>query len=309
MNGEINYMLKEIEKYLDHLRYEHAYSIETIKSYGSDVEQFYNFIFSQGIDITDVDVGIIRNYLSYFLQSGRSKRSCARKLAALRHYYSFLVSQGNVHDNPFLFVASPKQAKRIPGVLYVEQIDELLKRNKERTDPLAGRDQAILETLYATGVRASEFVNIKIQDIDLKNRTIRIIGKGNKERIVVFSVSCRTTLIHYLQDIRPGIAGKNRFQYTNEYCFLNAHGKKLTVRGLQLILEEIEKKTGLNYGLHPHIFRHSFATHLLEGGADLRVIQELLGHESLNTTQVYTHVTEEQMVHQFEAYHPRAKKK
>lgn len=302
-------MLKEIQEYLEHLQYDHGYSPKTVESYKRDVEQFYKIIFEQGVDITDVDVGIIRNYLSYLMMNGISKRSCQRKIAALRHYYSFLLKKGTVEDNPFIYLDPLKQEKRLPSVLYMEQIEGIFERNKERTDPLMWRDQAILELLYATGVRANEFITIRVRDIDLKRRTIRIMGKGRKERIVVFSQSSKETLEHYLNEVRPGIAGKNKYEFNNEYLFLNSNGKQLTVRGLQYILDDIEKKIGTNYGLHPHIFRHSFATHLLEGGADLRVIQELLGHESLNTTQIYTHVSEEQMIDQFQLHHPRAHKK
>lgn len=302
-------MLSEIKDFLDHLQFDHGYSLKTVESYGRDIEQFYKLIFEQGVDITDVDAGIIRNYLSQLMMNGISKRSCQRKVAALRHYYSYLLNKNIVEDNPFLYIDPLKQEKRLPNVLYLEQIEEVFKRNRERTDALMWRDQAILELLYATGVRASEFINIRIRDVDLKQRTIRIMGKGRKERMVVFSQSSKETLEHYLDDVRPGIAGKNHLEFNNEYLFLNASGEKLTVRGLQYILEDIEKKIGTNYGLHPHIFRHSFATHLLEGGADLRVIQELLGHESLNTTQIYTHVSEEQILDQFHAHHPRAHKK
>ena len=302
-------MLSEIKEFLEHLQYDHGYSPKTVESYGRDIEQFYKIIFEQGVDITDVDAGIIRNYLSYLMMNGVSKRSCARKVAALRHYYSYLLNKNVVQDNPFLYIDPLKQDKKLPSVLYLEQIESIFKRNRERIDDLMWRDQAILELLYATGVRASEFVNIRLRDIDLRQRTIRIMGKGRKERMVVFSQSAKDTLEHYLNEVRPGIAGKNRMEFNNEYLFLNANGEQLTVRGLQYILDDIEKKIGTNYGLHPHIFRHSFATHLLEGGADLRVIQELLGHESLNTTQIYTHVSEEQILDQFHAHHPRARKK
>ena len=302
-------MLSEIQDFLDHLQYDHGYSPKTVESYGRDIEQFYKLIFEQGVDITDVDAGIIRNYLSQLLSLGVTKRSCQRKVSALRHYYSYLLSKEIVKDNPFLFIDALKQDKRLPSVLYLEQIESIFKLNKQRNDDLMWRDEAIIELLYATGVRASEFVNIRLRDVDLKRRTIRIMGKGSKERLVVFSQSAKETLERYLNEIRPRIAGNNRFEFNNEYLFLNSNGKQITVRGLQFILDDIEKKIGTNYGLHPHIFRHSFATHLLEGGADLRVIQELLGHESLNTTQIYTHVSEEQILDQFQAHHPRAYKK
>lgn len=302
-------MLKEVQDFLDHLQYDHGYSSKTVEAYRIDIEQFYHIIFEHGVDITDVDVGTIRNYLSQLLISGVSKRSLQRKTASLRHYYSYLLNKGIIIDNPFIFLDPLKSEKRLPSVLYLEQIETLFKLNSQRTDPLMLRDQAILEMLYATGVRAEEFIQIRLRDIDIKRRTIRIFGKGQKERMVVFSQSSKETLVRYLDECRPLLLQQNKYDFNTEYVFLNSKGKQLTIRGLQYILEDIEKKIGTNFGLHPHIFRHSFATHLLEGGADLRVIQELLGHESLNTTQIYTHVSEEQILNQFHAHHPRAHKK
>ncbi len=210
--------------------------------------------------------------------------------------------------NPFLFISSPKKEIRYPRVLYVEQINNLLKCNAARTDELALRDQCILELLYASGVRVSELVKISLKDIDIRNRHIRIFGKGSKERIVPFNKSAQAAIKNYVANSRDQLLARYSLSVQYDYLFLNSQGKPLTSRGVEYILKEIEKKTGCNYDLHPHLLRHTFATHLLENGADLRVIQELLGHESLNTTQIYTHVTEEAMKCQFLASHPRAKK-
>ena len=300
--------IKEIEEFKEYLKYSLNYSDKTITSYEQDIISFYYFIFSEGVDIDDVDMQIIRNYLSTQIEKGISKRTLCRRLSCYRHYYSFLLDKGYVHDNCFVFVHSPKKEIRYPRALYLEQVETLFERNRERSDHLMLRDQVILELLYASGMRASEFVNVKIQDIDFRNRSIRIIGKGNKERIVPFTKSASITMKDYLKDCRPLLLSKNKREYNLDFFILNDQGKRLTTRGLEYILKNIEKLTGCNYDLHPHLFRHSFATHLLEGGADLRVIQELLGHESLNTTQVYTHVTEENIKQQFAASHPRAKK-
>ena len=300
--------IKEIEEFKEYLKYSLNYSDKTITSYEQDIISFYYFIFSEGVDIDDVDMQIIRNYLSTQIEKGISKRTLCRRLSCYRHYYSFLLDKGYVHDNCFVFVHSPKKEIRYPRALYLEQVETLFERNRERSDHLMLRDQVILELLYASGMRASEFVNVKIQDIDFRNRSIRIIGKGNKERIVPFTKSASITMKDYLKDCRPLLLSKNKREYNLDFFILNDQGKRPTTRGLEYILKNIEKLTGCNYDLHPHLFRHSFATHLLEGGADLRVIQELLGHESLNTTQVYTHVTEENIKQQFAASHPRAKK-
>lgn len=300
--------MKEIDAFIEYLSFQLNYSKNTIVSYKKDIEDFYEFLGSFGIDVVDVKEDTIRNYLSSLLKKGDTKTTCCRKISALRHYFSFLKQKNVISQNPFLFILSPKKEVRYPTALYLEQIEELFEKNRNRTDPLKDRDQTILELLYASGVRVSELVNIKLQDIDLKNRTIRILGKGRKERIVPFSKSCKDTLSDYILYSRKEILSKNKMQYNVDFLFLNSSGNKLTSRGVEYILTEIQNKTGCAYGLHPHLLRHTFATHLLEGGADLRVIQELLGHSSINTTQVYTHVTDEAMREQFAKAHPRAKR-
>lgn len=288
--------MDKCNEFFDHLKYDLNYSDLTIESYKKDLNSFEKFL-GEDKDLNKVDVHLVRNYLACQLEEGNSKTTCCRKLAALRHYFDFLVKEKILAENVFLFVDSPKKEIRYPEALYIEQIEEFFAKNKERTDEFQLRDQAIIELLYASGVRVSELVNIKINEIDLKNRQIRVFGKGRKERLVMFSKSCAETLYQYIDKY-----------VLNQYLFTNSQGQKLTTRGVEYILEKIPEKCGVNLKLHPHLFRHTFATHLLEGGADLRVIQELLGHESINTTQVYTHVTEEAMKHQFEMSHPRAKK-
>lgn len=300
--------IKEILEFLDHLKFDLNYSEQTIKSYHQDIDNFYQFIFSQGVDITDVDTQIIRNYLSTELESGKTKVTCCRRLAALRHFFDFLLCKKYIKENCFLYISGPKKEIRYPEALYLEQIEQLFEANKKREDEYALRDQAILELLYASGVRVSELVNIKLSHIDMRNRTIRVLGKGRKERLVMFSKSCQKTLMDYLKNSRDNLLSKNKEDFNVEYLFLNSFGKQLSTRGVEYILTEVQDKCGIPLGLHPHKLRHTFATHLLEGGADLRVIQELLGHASINTTQVYTHITEESMKHQFTMSHPRAQK-
>ena len=307
---------KPTQDFLEHLKLERNYSDETIDSYRRDIMKFFDFINSEGVLFDKVDAPVIRNFLSTELANGISKRSCKRRLCSLRHFYNYLVREDLVDTNPFLFVASPKTEKKFPHVLYKEQIEKLFELNRARTDELALRDQAIIELLYYSGIRVSELININVQDINIKQRSLRVFGKGRKERIVLFSRDCAITLNNYLVNLRPTLLARKKISLEYELknknlapFFLNDKGEKLTRRGVEYILDQIEEKVGSNLGLHPHILRHSFATHLLENGADLTQIQLLLGHESINATQVYTHVTEEAMKETYLNNFPRAKKK
>ncbi len=298
-----------IDEFLNHLKFDLNYSEKTIIAYHSDIDEFSEYLFLNHFEYKDVNKDVIRSYLSLLLEKKQNPRTLSRKLSALRHFYNYLVNTDYLLFNPFLFVTSPKKMIRYPHALYVEQIETLFRENMARNDDLKYRDECIMELLYSSGIRVNELVNIKLIDVDIRNRSIRILAKGRKERIVPFDKLTAKTLEDYVSNHRDNLYNKSNDFKSMDYLFLNNRGKKLTPRGVEYILKNVEKQTGLNYGLHPHIFRHSFATHLLENGADLRVIQELLGHESLNTTQVYTHVTENSMKHQFEVSHPRAKKK
>lgn len=299
-------MNKQILDFLDYLQLERNYSPLTVDSYARDIEKFYRFLLKEDCKADDVDLILIRNFLTEELLSGVSKRSCKRRLCSLKHYYSYLVKSGQIDSNPFLYISSPKVQTKYPTALYDNQIEELLSSNRARTDELMIRDQAILEVLYYSGIRASELINIKLSDVNFRLRIIHVLGKGNKERVVPFTSECQKTIEDYLKNLRPKLAEKN--EQISIYLFLNNHGQKLTTRGLEFILKNIEQKTGLSLNLHPHLLRHTFATHLLEAGANLREIQELLGHESINTTQVYTHVSEEGIKEVYLNAHPRAKK-
>ena len=313
-------MNKPEQEFLNYLVNERNYSLKTAKSYQEDIDLFCEYIFKEGTLMEDVDTLTIRNFLTEELGRGVSKRSCKRRLCSLRHFYKYMVNVGYINDNPFLLMSSPKTETRYPHALYKEQVQELFKRNNERTDNLKNRDQAILYLLYYSGIRAEELVTLDIQNVNLKERVIRVLGNRNKERIVPFSSECQKVLKKYLDEDRRRLVdlyfvwqkkqeGKGKKSEARAPLFFNAQGGPLTTRGLEYILDSIQEKTGLFVGLHPHILRHSFATHLLENGADLRVIQELLGHESINATQVYTHVTEEAMKDTYENFFPRAKKK
>ena len=300
-------MNKPLNDFCYYLKNNRNYSPQTIKSYQSDIEKFLAFISSEDFKMEEVDQIVIRNFLTNELNHGVSKRSCKRRLSALSLFYKFLVSHDLAYSNPFVIVDSPKVEKKYPKFLYDDQVRDILKENRKRTDDLAIRDQAILSTLYFSGIRASELCSLTMPNVLLKQRLLRVRGKGNKERMVPITEECRDDIDRYLKVTRPTLLSKSLQPSTN--LFLTKSGLPLNNRELEYILDRIEEKTGTFVGLHPHILRHSFATHLLDEGADLRVIQELLGHESINTTQVYTHVSEEAMKDAHSSFHPRAHKK
>lgn len=299
-------MIKQESEFLNYLTNIKRYSLNTVKAYKKDIEDFQDFIFKDNIELDEVDKYVIRDYLT-FLYKKSSKRSIKRKFSGLRHYYKYLVKQGYVKINPFLGVTTPKCKPTYPVALYLKEVEVLFSENAKRTDKFKERDQAILELMYSSGMRVSEVVALNLQDIDYRSRIIRVFGKGKKERIVPYSNTCKECLINYINNTRKELQSISN--ETTNALFLNKNGKRLTTRGVEYIFKEITKKTGTNIDFHPHTLRHTFATHLLEGGADLRTIQELLGHESINTTQVYTHVTTSNMKEQYQKYHPRGKRK
>lgn len=301
-------MTDELEKYIEYLRYIKNYSNNTIDAYFKDISKFLLFANNQGYTLKEIDSIVIRNFLRNELTNNISKRSNQRRLVALRRYFNWLVENKYVKSNPFLFISSPKLDKRLPDVLYDKEVEVLFNENKKRGDFLAKRDEAIIELLYTSGIRVSELVNLTLQNINMRQRVMRIIGKGNKERVVPFSNSCLNTLNDYLEDTRVEILRRNPQAKKTSYVFLNNKGEKLTARGVEYILTSIERKTGVFLNLHPHKMRHSFATHLLDKGADLRTIQELMGHESLDTTTIYTHVSSKQVIDTYKNVFPRAKK-
>ncbi len=297
-------MNKYVSEFLDYLKNERNYTQQTVNSYANDLDIWFRFLDEEDVLFDDVDAHVIRNFLSEETLDNVSKRSNRRRLSCLNTFYSFCQRKGYVKDNPLVFIEGPKVDKKLPDVLYKNQIDELFKLNGERKDDLMLRDQCIIKMLYFMGLRASELCNLKIQDIDFKNRICRIFGKGQKERLVPFSEECREAMVEYRDKSRDNLIKEK----ITPIFIVNADGLPLTTRGLEYIMREIEEKTGLYLGLHPHTLRHSFATHLLENGADLRYIQELLGHSSLNATQVYTHVSDKEMRETYSNYHPRAHK-
>lgn len=298
-------MNKPEAEFKNYLSLERNYSPKTVDSYCRDIDKFFVYLDKNAILMDAVKKDDIRNWLSEELDSGVSKRSCQRRMSALRGFYEFSKNKGYVKDNPFHFVHSPKRPVRYPKALTIEQVDALFSANAKRTDDLAIRDQAILELLYASGMRASELCALKKTQIDYRNRMIRVFGKGKKERLVPFGITAEKAMNEYYDRLRPLLMAKHKGGGVMTAFFLTDRGNNLSVRDLEYILTEVQDKTGFYVGLHPHELRHTFATHLLEGGADLRLIQELLGHESLNTTQIYTHVSQKAMKKQYQDHFPK----
>ena len=295
-----------IQQYLASLKYEKGFSEATVSSYGRDIRKFKNYIDGEGISYQSVDLQIITNFLSVELMNNISANSCKRRMSSLRSFYDYLKRKNIVPGNPFRLADNPKGETKYPAVLFQEEAQALLEANRARTDELAPRDQAILELMLSSGLRASETVNLKMLQIDLARRVIRVRGKGNKDRIVPFSKEAKAAIVAYRDDLRLKLL-RNNPSGRSEYLFLNSRGQKLTVRGLEYIMKEIEEKTGKRLGLHPHELRHSFATKMLERGADLRLIQEILGHRSINSTQIYTHLSQKEITAEYEKYFPLGK--
>lgn len=291
-------MNEYIDKYLEYLLYQKKYSENTITSYEEDLEFFKKYLEENKINFLKVDYAIIRKFYNYMDNLGFSKSTISRKVSSLRSFYKYLARNNYISYNPFSLTKGPKKDKLLPKFLYYNELEELF--NVCKLDNLYGiRDRLILEMLYATGMRVGELESVKINDINFYDNSIKILGKGNKERIVYFGEYAREILDLYLSK------RKDRCKY----LFINNHGNKLTSRGISYILNKIIDKTSLNTKISPHMIRHTFATHMLNEGCDLLTVQELLGHESLRATQVYTHITNDRLKDVYLKAHPRNKER
>lgn len=306
IKGSMNSLETDFLKYLKAQR---GYSDKTIEAYSCDLEDFDAFLLSQNKTHKDVDPRLIRAYLSYELgPKGVSKRTCQRRLSSLRGFFDYLQRHEEIDSNPFRQIDPQKGETKYPDRLFPAEVGELLSANKKRDDEMAPRDQAILCLLLSSGLRASELINVRFEDFDYSYHAIRVRGKGDKDRIVSFDKDAEVALKKYAKDLRPSLLSKRKDGVRPKEVFLNFKGEKLTVRGLEHILSNIEKITGLSLHLHPHKLRHTYATEMLDEGADLRLLQELLGHESINTTQIYTHLTQKDLQDEYAAFFPKRKK-
>ncbi len=293
---------KYVDEFVNYIEKVRNLSHNTVINYAKDLGEFYDFLvnISKKEDLREITNYEIEKFVKFLKNKGYSNRSINRKLSSLRGFFRFLEEKKEIEHNPTLLIYSPKFDKRLPDFLYEEETREILEK-WEKNDKFSIRDRAIMELIYATGMRLREIEGLNIGDIDFSAQTLRVKGKGGKIRILPIGDIAFERLNDYLKRRR-----KNGEKFSmNTPLFLNKNGDRLTGRSIARIIKKRAREAGFFKNIHPHIFRHSFATHLLNGGADLRVVQELLGHSSLSTTQVYTHITKSRLREIYDKTHPR----
>lgn len=297
-------MDKWVEDFLKVLEIQKQYSSHTIEAYRFDIQEFKNIMEKEAIaGFDDVDYSFLRVYLSQLYDENLEASTISRKLSSLRSFYDYLFKENLVQDNPFALIHAPKLAKKNPDFLFYEEIDDLLDKIDTST-PLGLRNRAILELMYASGLRASEVVSLKLGQIDEEQMLLKILGKGKKERYVPFHELALEYLKRYILEARVELMINAKEKH--DVVFVNKNGNPLTTRGLRDIIDRVALETGIGRHLHPHTIRHTFATHLLDQGAELRFVQEMLGHSNLSTTQIYTHISKEKLKRTYLDAHPLA---
>ena len=289
------------EKFLEKLKYEYNYSDLTINGYDYEITKFLDYLNDNHLDYKKINLDMIRNYLKYLDSLKYKKNSISKNLSSLRSYYKFLTEEKVVLNNPFKNISNPKKDKKLPDFLNYEEINKLFD-SADTTTPLGLRNRCILELLYDTGIRVSELVNLKINDIEFDKKIINILGKGKKERIVYYGDYLQEVLDKYINDSRKYLLNNK----LSEYLILNNNGSKITTRGVEYIIDKMVNEAAIKHKISPHVLRHTFATHMLNGGADIKSIQQLLGHESLSTTGIYTHITNDVLRQEYLKNHPRS---
>ena len=293
---------RQIRNYLDFLRLEKNLSRNTLTSYKFDFTKYRSFLVSAGAQTASaVSEEHISKFLAVLHREKLSPRSVARTLSTIRGFHRYLLGEEEVKDDPTQIIDSPKQEKNLPDVLNIFEVDEILKQ-PNTSNRLGISDRAMLETLYATGIRVSELVNLKQSNLMIEDGLILVYGKGSKERLVPIGRSARQWIEEYQKQSRVHLAKSGKSQ---DVLFLNVRGTNLTRDMIRKLVEKYSSAAGIRKKVHPHTFRHSFATHLLEGGADLRAVQEMLGHADISTTQIYTHIDREYLKEVHRTFHPR----
>lgn len=284
-------------KYLEYLRNNKRYSINTINGYGKDIRDFIIYIGNK--DIRYISDDIYRSYLKYLYDTYSNKNTISRKICSIRALYNYLVLKGFTKKNFFKEVKGPKKKRDLPNFLTTNEVELLINSSKDNV--YGDRDNLILELLYSTGVRVSELINIQIYDINIDNKTIKILGKGNKERVVLYGKYAEEALYKYLEGSYKELNKKH-----SNYLLLNKNGDRLSDRYIRKIINKVCLKEGIDKKVSPHTFRHTFATDMLNNGADLISVKDLLGHNSINTTSIYTHITDEHIKSVYKQAFPRA---
>lgn len=293
-------MKKLVNEFINYLEYERNYSNNTIVAYENNINKFILYLNDNSInDINNVNYGVMRNYLNYLYKLNYTSKSICRHISSLRSFFKYLMSENKIKNNPTTLISNPKVLKKLPKYINYEDIEKILNTPDLKTD-IGIRDALILELLYVTGIRVGELVNIKLKDININEKNIKILGKGNKERIIMFGSRALYLLNKYMKI-------RNIFiKYDNDYLILSKTGRQINSREIRYIIDRISKQAGIDMNISPHTFRHTFATHMLNEGADLRSVQELLGHENLSTTTIYTHLSNEKLRKEYLNAHPRA---
>ncbi|MBO0457260.1 tyrosine recombinase XerC [Enterococcus hulanensis] len=293
-----------MQEFMGYLITERGYSEKTKEAYQRDLNDFYDFLQNSGepllMTVNHLDV---RVYLAFLNDQKYSRNTISRKIASLRSFYQYLLKHEKIKENPFSYVHLKKKQARLPRFFYEKEI-EVLFNSVDGEEPLDQRNRALLEVLYGSGLRVSECANLRLSVIDFDNSVMLIHGKGNKDRYVPLGSYAADAIQEYIQDGRKKLM--EHFGKKHDYLFVNHRGKQITSTGIEYVLNQIIQKSSLTSDIHPHMLRHSFATHLLNNGADLRTVQELLGHANLSTTQIYTHVTKESLQKSYRSFHPRA---
>lgn len=290
-----------IDKFLDYLKYERNYSNNTIIAYENNIRGFLSYCKIKNVkNMNEVNYQFIRGYISYLYKQKYQAKSITRILSALRSFFKYLKREEKISTNPLDLITSPKVEKKLPKYLTINDVEKILNA-PDMSNKIGIRDAFILELLYVTGIRVSELTNIKLNDISIVEKKIKIMGKGSKERIVYYGTRCQELLNKYL-NIRNDF-----LKQANDYLILSNTGKQISTREIRNIINRLKVKAGIDINISPHTFRHTFATHMLNEGADLRSVQELLGHENLSTTTIYTHLTNEKLRRTYLSTHPRAK--
>lgn len=280
-------------------------SPHTVKAYLADLQQFIEFLGSGRDPVIELRVqgpSLLRRYTGYLIEKGYSRRSVARKQSCLRTFCRFLVKSGLLDHNPGRMVQSPRLGRKLPEFLSLEEVERLL-AVPDATTPTGLRDLAILETIYSSGLRVSELVSLNLGDIDFSNGFVKVMGKGRKERYAPLGSVAIGVLGRYLAEARPKLCRKGK---KSTAVFLNCRGERISARAVQQMVKEYARRAGIDRPISPHTLRHSFATHLMAGGADLRAVQEMLGHQKISTTQIYTHVTLNNLMRVYRECHPRS---